>query len=145
MGDTSRSSGHIFRSFMHFYLLLSASPSHTSYIRYDCARTRTMPVNERSEHITRSDTTRAAQTPVQDRQSRRRARVHPLFMIFEEGHRSVGMAARINLSSPQLTVPVHNTRASQHVQGNEMIQAGKDILKPHHMQLKYRTSILSSL
>lgn len=41
----------IFRSFMRFYLILSASLSHTSYNNGVCARTQTMPVNECCEHI----------------------------------------------------------------------------------------------
>lgn len=48
--------------------------------------------------------------------------VHPLFIIFEEETLECGKAAHINLSSPHLTVPVHNTQASQYVQRNEMIQ-----------------------
>lgn len=41
----------IFRSFMRFYLILSASLSHTSYNNGVCARTQTMAVNECCKHI----------------------------------------------------------------------------------------------
>lgn len=48
--------------------------------------------------------------------------VHPLFSIFEEGQKcGHGTAARINLSSLYLTVPVHNAQPPQRCARTEMI------------------------